>query len=181
MSTNTKTQRPVWIAPALTLLLAVGAAGCGRSNDPTVATVRPGAPQATASAAGEGSGLKYSQCMRDQGFTWFPDPAPDGGLKVSVPEGTDQTKFEKAEETCKVYAPGSGQNGRKLSDEDLDKVRQVSQCMRDHGFPKYPDPDSNGSITIDIKALGVEPDDPAFQKAIQGCQKYLPPRKSGGN
>lgn len=173
----------MWIVSAFALLLAVGAAGCGRNNDPTVATANPGAPKASASAAGngEGSGLKFSQCMRDQGFTWFPDPGPDGGSKVSVPDGTDQTKFKKAEETCKVYAPGSGQNGRKLSDEDLDKVRQVSRCMRDHGFPKYPDPDANGSITIDSKVFGVEPDDPAFQKAMQECQKYLPPRRSGGN
>jgi hypothetical protein len=169
------------MVPALALLFAVGAAGCSRDNDPGVASASPGAPKASAAGNGEGSGLKYSQCMRDQGFAWFPDPGPDGGLKVSVPEGTNQTKFNQAEQTCGVYAPGAGQSGRKLSDEDLDKVRQVSQCMRDHGFPKYPDPDASGSITIDSKALGVEPDDPAFQKAMQECQKYLPPRKSGGS
>ncbi|MET0236948.1 MAG: hypothetical protein ABW224_20030 [Kibdelosporangium sp.] len=146
-----------------------------------MATADPGAAKTSVAPAGEGSGLKFSQCVRDQGFPWFPDPGPDGGLQVSVPEGTDQAKFKKAEETCKVYAPGAGQNGGKLGAEDLDKVRQVSQCMRDNGFPKYPDPDATGSITIESSVLGVEPDDPAFQKAMQACQKYLPPRKSGGN
>jgi hypothetical protein len=54
--------------------------------------------------------------------------------------------------------------------------------MRDHGFAKYPDPDANGSVTIDSKVLGVEPDDPAFQRARQACNKYMPaPKNSKGN
>ncbi len=165
----------------LTLLLALGAAGCNRGDDPGVATGKTGAPKAGASAsAGDGSGLKFSQCMRDQGLSWFPDPGPDGGLKVSVPEGTDQSTYDKAEQACKAFAPGSGQQGRP-SEEDLAKIRQMSQCMREHGFAKYPDPDANGSITIDSRVLGVEPDDPAFQQALEDCRKFLPPRKNGGS
>ncbi|TMR97711.1 hypothetical protein [Nonomuraea basaltis] len=148
-----------------------------------MATVNSGAPTASASAAAgsdQASELKFSQCMRDQGLTWFPDPGPDGGMKVSVPPGTDQSKYEKAEEACKAYAPGANQNGT-ISDEDLNKLRQMAQCIRDHGFSKYPDPDANGGTHFDPKTVGVEPDDPAFEKARQECQKYLPPRKSGGN
>jgi hypothetical protein len=183
MPTNTKKQLPVFILSAFALMLAVGTAGCAKGEDPTVATANSGAPKAGATAttgSGQDSGLKYSQCMRDQGLTWFPDPGADGGLKVSVPEGT-QSKYEKAEEACKAYAPWEGQQGHQISAEDRNKLRQVSQCMRDHGFAKYPDPDANGSIKIDSKVLGVEPDDPAFQKAMQECDKYMPPRKSGGN
>jgi hypothetical protein len=182
MPTNTKKQRPELILSAFALLLALGTAGCAEDARPGVATAGSGAPKAGASAAagGQDSQLPFSQCMRDQGFAWFPDSGADGGLKVSVPDGTDQKKFEKAEQACRAYAPGANQNGT-ISAEDLTKLRQVSQCVRDSGFPDYPDPDANGSIQIDGKDTGISPDDPAFQKAMRECQKYLPPRKGGGN
>jgi hypothetical protein len=84
-----KKHRRMWIVSAFVLLLAVGAAGCSRHDDPAVATANSGAPKASAGAAanGEKSLLKFSQCMRDQGFTWFPDPQPDGGLVVHNRDG----------------------------------------------------------------------------------------------
>jgi hypothetical protein len=166
----------------LGLLLAIGMTGCAGHDVPTVATVNSGAPSAGAGAGAAGdqpSRLKYSECVRDRGFTWFPDPNADGGLTVHVPDDTDQTKLEKAEKACAVYDPGSSQNRHQLSGDDLDKLRQVSQCVRDHGFGKYPDPDAYGSITLDGTS-GMSPDDPAFLSAMQTCRKYLPPRKSGG-
>jgi hypothetical protein len=161
MSTNKK-------LATVTLLIAVGMAGCGSHDDPPVTT------------AASDPAMTFSQCMRDQGQTWFPDRGADGGLKVSVPDGTDQSKFDKAEQACKAYDPATARNG-KVSAEDLDKLRQVAQCIRDKGFPKYPDPDANGSINIDSRTAGFEPDDPKFAKAMQECQKYLPPRKGSGN
>ncbi len=169
---------------AVTLLLAAGAAGCGRHGEPTVATAGSGPPKVRAgggtAASGQDSDLKYSQCMRDHGMTWFPDPGSDGGLKVRVPDGTDQNRLEKAQEACKAYAPGANRSGV-LSDQDLNKLRQMSQCVRDHGFSKYPDPDAHGGITIGSETLGVTPGDPAFEKALRECRKLLPPRKKGGN
>jgi hypothetical protein len=177
-----KNQRPLWIVSAFVLLLTVGAAGCGRHDDPAVATADPSA-EASAGPAGDSDAslLKFSQCMRGQGLTWYPDPQPDGGLVVHNPEGVDQSKVEKAEEACKKYYPGGTQHGP-IPAEDLAKIRQVSQCMRDHGFAKYPDPDASGSITIDSKVLGVEPGDPAFQKAMRECSRYMPaPKNSKGS
>jgi hypothetical protein len=117
MLTSTRKQR----LAAVALLLTVGLAGCAKKNDPTVATGGSGGPKTGASSAatGDNSDLKFSQCMRDQGLTWFPDPDPNGGLKVSIPTGTDQSTVDKAQEACKQYA--------------------------------------------------------------QECQKYMPPRRSGGN
>jgi hypothetical protein len=168
---------------AITLLFVVGTAGCaGSSGDPTVPTAESGAPKASAGAAanGQDSDLKYSQCMRDEGLSWFPDRGADGGLKVSVPEG-QQSTFEKAEEACKEYAPGANRSGGPISEEDLTKLRQMAQCIRDHGFPKWPDPDANGGTTVDSTLIGAEPNDPAFQQAMQECEKYRPARKDSGN
>jgi hypothetical protein len=151
---------------AFALLFSLGVAACGSHEKPAVAA-----------SDGSPSLVKFSQCMRDQGLTWFPDPQPDGGLVVHNPDGVDQSTVDKAEAACKKYYPGANQQGP-IPAEDLAKIRQVSQCMRDHGFAKYPDPDANGSINIDSKDLGVGPDDPAFKKAIQECRKYLPAPKS---
>jgi hypothetical protein len=164
------------------LLMAVGMMGCSHADDPKVATAHSGAPSATAgtAAGGQNSDLKYSQCMRDHGLEWFPDPGPDGGLGVRVPAGTDQNTLNKAEEACKAYNPATNRTG-KVSQADLDKIRQESQCIRDHGFPKYPDPDANGTVAIDEKNTGISPDDEAFEKARQECQKYAPPRQKQAN
>ncbi|MEO3813041.1 hypothetical protein ABGB17_28900 [Sphaerisporangium sp. B11E5] len=183
MSTNTT--KPKTIGPilaAVALLLAVGTAGCSRQIDPAVATAKSGTPEAGVTPGdNQASALKFSQCMRDQGLTWFPDPDATGNLKVHAPDGVDQSKVDKAEEACKAYAPWESRQGGQLSAEEFTKLRQVSQCMRDHGFAEYPDPDANGSITIDSKVLGVEPDDPAFQKARQECDKYMPAPRSKEN
>jgi hypothetical protein len=155
---------PTYKPIVLALVLVAAATGCTHHNAPT----KP-----------KNADLTFSQCMRDQGLTWFPDRDANGGLKVSVPDGVDQSTFDKAEQACKAYAPGANRSGP-ISDADFAKLRQMAQCIRDHGFAKYPDPDANGSINIDSKELGVAPDDPAFEKARQDCQKYLPPRKSPG-
>src|SRR5690349_8606181 len=107
MKTMTRKQR----LAAFTLMMTIGTvglAGCGEKGEgPSVATAGSGAPTVGAStAAGESSDLKFSQCMRDQGLSWFPDPDANGGLKVSVPNGTDQSVVDKAQEACKQYAPG---------------------------------------------------------------------------
>jgi hypothetical protein len=164
----------------IALLLAVATAGCDKSNDPTVASAGPGSgtASATAAPADATSNLKYSQCMRGQGLTWFPDPNADGSLQVHVPDGADE-QFKKAAQACKAYDPGSSQN-HKISPADLAKLQQVAQCMRDNGYPKYPDPDQYGRTRIDSSA-GLNQHDPAFQKAAAKCRTSLPSRASGAD
>jgi hypothetical protein len=175
-----KNKRPLWVVPVSFLLLAT--AGCATDADPTVANVKPTTMSSSGSAGDkEASMLKFSQCVRDQGFAWYPDPQADGGLVVHNPDGVDQSKLTKAEEACKKFQPGQGQQGP-VPAEDLKKIQQMAQCVRDHGFAKYPDPDANGSITVDAQVLGVEPDDPAFRKAMQECRKFMPaPKGSKGH
>jgi hypothetical protein len=45
-----------------------------------------------------------------------------------------------------------------------------SACMRSHGVPSFPDPDSHGGITL----RGVDPSSPKFQSAQRACRKMLP-------
>jgi hypothetical protein len=64
---------------------------------------------------------------------------------------------------------------------------KLAECIRTHGVPDFPDPPSGGHfamqqssngnggglITVDGRQLNVSA--PAFQKAMQDCQKYQPP------
>jgi hypothetical protein len=50
-----------------------------------------------------------------------------------------------------------------------------SACMRSHGVPKFPDPDSQGRLMIRVgPGSGLNPDSPAFRAAQRTCQKLLP-------
>lgn len=165
---------------ALGLMLTLVSAGCARGTDngTGVATALSGGAKAsgnpTASAsAGTDPGLKFSQCMRQQGMTWFPDPDPDGRMSVMVPKGTDQKKLQAAQDACKKYAPAGPADG-KPDPQMVERMRQMAQCMRANGVPKFPDPNANGSIALDRNKVGTGPGDPTFDKAQTKCSKYLP-------
>src|SRR5579875_3695708 len=62
---------------------------------------------------------------------------------------------------------------------------KLAKCIRTHGVPDFPDPQggggfgiqaagsgANGAITVDGQTLNVSA--PAFQRAMQECQKYQP-------
>jgi hypothetical protein len=61
---------------------------------------------------------------------------------------------------------------------DYQKAVAYSQCMRAHGVPNFPDPDSQGRIMITGSGSGQGgPESPAFRSAGNSC-KHL--RPSGG-
>jgi hypothetical protein len=53
--------------------------------------------------------------------------------------------------------------------------------MRSHGVPSFPDPTSNGGISIQVQpGSGINPNSPAFQSAQRACQSLLPAGKTSG-
>jgi hypothetical protein len=56
------------------------------------------------------------------------------------------------------------------------KAVQFSQCMRDHGVEKFPDPDSSGALTVDEVANGstVDTTSPSFDRALSACRDLQP-------
>jgi hypothetical protein len=50
-----------------------------------------------------------------------------------------------------------------------------SRCMRSHGLKNFPDPDSNGGITINGKpGDGLDPNSPTMKAAQQACKSLRP-------
>jgi hypothetical protein len=150
--------------------LALLAAGCG-SSSPHQTTTPPksGGPAAAAFA--------YSRCMRNHGFTGFPDPQVStsaNGTSIRIAAvgpnaGTPQQKA--AAKACRGLLP---QPGNVISPAQQEaRARDLlafARCLRDHGVANFPDPTSQGQLTMQmIQAAGVDLHAPAVLPAARAC------------
>jgi hypothetical protein len=165
---------------ALGLLLILPAAGCGAAKDGNRVATAGGAASASASAAPDGlsaqeQGLKFAQCMRDNGVPDFADPkfSDGGGMSIDAPEGADPQKVDAAMRTCKQYLPNGGEPA-KADPQRAEQNRKFAKCMRDNGVTNFPDPGADGGIQINGNDPGMNPDDPKFKAAQTACAQYQP-------
>jgi hypothetical protein len=137
-------------------------------------------PSASASAtenADYRADLAYAQCMQTNGDPSFPDPKPGQQYGVSTQRGTGSTgkaatPQQKASETCGHLLPTSQTSGNGgVTDAQLAAALKISECLRGHGEPTFPDPKViNGSINYDFQAVNTS----AFQAAVKACQSVIP-------
>ncbi|HEY9012873.1 MAG TPA: hypothetical protein VIN06_17850 [Devosia sp.] len=113
--------------------------------------------------------LVHAQCMRDNGYAEFPDPEPNGDFRIRVTPET-APRFEAAAKACQHLAP-EGLRGEDIAPEALEALLQFAQCVRDNGLPNFPDPDAKGRF--DPRGVGVGPDDPRLQTAMQACRNEV--------
>ncbi|MER5252489.1 MULTISPECIES: hypothetical protein [unclassified Streptomyces] len=126
--------------------------------------------------------LAFSECMRENGVTGFPDPQKDAGGGIALTPGGDvdpnSPEFQSATEACRDKMPQGGQlGGGGGGGEPLDsaKVAAWAKCMRENGLPKLPDPEINGgNMSLDFGASGIDPGSDEFQKARIACQDKWP-------
>ncbi|MEV4510732.1 hypothetical protein AB0K00_17390 [Dactylosporangium sp. NPDC049525] len=144
--------------------LALALTGCG--GDDTAGTPKAG-PTATASLDRQAKGVKFAQCMRENGID-VPDPEP-GKPALMQFKNVDQAKVEKAMEACREWAP-EGMTGGKQDPQQAEQMRKFAQCMRDNGVESFPDQEGNG-IRIDAKVA----EDPDFKAANEKCTKEFMP------
>ena len=164
---------------ALLLGLTLILAGCGSDG---------GSDGDVASASGKGSndskdkdstssdedrqeqGLMFAKCMREHGV----EMADPKGGRITIKGGPGQeSTMKKAQEACQKYLPQISESDRK---EMTEHALKFSQCMREHGVEKFPDP-KGGAMRMDE---GIA-EDPDFEKAQEACQKYMGgPMMKGG-
>ncbi|GIE96619.1 hypothetical protein [Paractinoplanes rishiriensis] len=125
----------------------------------------------------ESQAMKYSQCMRDNGVPSFPDPV-DGRLQIQIRKGSDldpdSEAFQKAQETCKPYAP-AGLGEQQANGAQQAQMLKFVACMRENGVPNMPDPQPDGRMLIGgPDGGGVDPESPAFQDAQAKCRDQMP-------
>ncbi|MEV4579703.1 hypothetical protein AB0K16_41315 [Nonomuraea jabiensis] len=169
---------PVLSAMALALTLTLAACGSGDGGGSDVASVSgTGSPAAAGAKPSEDPherGLKFAQCMRENGVD-VPDPEPGKGIMMKFDGSVPREKVEAAQQACKQYAPKMGGEGGKVDPQRAEALRKVAQCMRDNGVESYPDPEG-GMVRINAE-VGQDPD---FKSAQQKCEKELSEAGMGG-
>ena len=178
--------RRTLLALIAALALLSGCAGDKNSGD-GVATAGDGTASASADTNDgdiAAQTAKFAQCMRDNGVD-MPDPEVDseGRVAFGAPAGgggaADREKTQAAHEKCKQHLPNGGQPP-KLSDEELEKMRKFSQCMRENGYPDFPDPEPEGGIRIDSESgVDMDPESQKWKDAHAKCEQFMPTRDGG--
>jgi hypothetical protein len=158
------------------LALSLGACGAEKAGSGVATagggTAGPGS-SAGASSNGDDLALKYSACVRANGVPNFPDPDRNGALDLDLGKlGVTRAKLEAADRKCRQYLPDGGRP-QKIDPAKLALARQYSQCMRENGVPKFPDPDAYGGIALDPGKLGTDPIGATMKAAEKACKKYL--------
>jgi hypothetical protein len=163
--------------------LVLLAAACGGSPAGQVAQVGSTATEsssstnASAASARTSGAVALSRCMRANGVSKFPDPDSSGKIpKVALEHlGVSDSRFQAAERACRHLLPNGGQPP---SQAQVQQVKaqglRFARCVRSHGVPNFPDPDSSGRIP-DPASVGVDQGAPAFRAANQACREYRPP------
>jgi len=151
-------------------------------------TACSGSSSSTGSATGQSTAyqkaLKYAQCIRAHGIPNFPDPNSKGQFIVQNGSSNPTSNVSKAVagtalKACRSLAPPSiaqGPSGPRGGGSVTPNQLKFAQCMRSHGEPKFPDPASNGSITL---PKGMNPESPQFQTAEKACQSLMPSNPGG--
>ena len=193
----------------VSLALIVAAAACGGGSNSASGNVASlSNTSRTAAASGNSTAsvspaefrkqlLAYSQCMRDNGVTAYPDPQFDtNGNPVfnrGGGQGLDSIRsapgFDKARTACQSKRPNfAGQFARTPAEQAAlrKNLLKFAQCMRSKGV-NYPDPtfDANGrpQFTRDRApggAQGQNRDDPKFQANRDACRQQVGGNLGGG-
>jgi hypothetical protein len=80
---------------------------------------------------------------------------------------------------------GSSSPNKSASTNSGNPGLKIAECMRAHGVPNFPDPTGNGatqiqqsnngsSSSISVGGVHIDASAPAFQTAMNECQKYAP-------
>jgi hypothetical protein len=128
--------------------------------------------------------LAYAQCIRAHGISDYPDPNSQGQFIVqngsALPSVSAAVVNAAAKAWRKLLPPSMAQGPSGSSGQGSGTSSQLkfSECMRSHGEPNFPDPASNGSITL---PSGMNAESPQFQNAEKACQSLMPNNPGGAS
>ncbi|MGA2010871.1 MAG: hypothetical protein ABSH51_10120 [Solirubrobacteraceae bacterium] len=155
-------------------LAALGIAACGSGAATGSGTGGAPAPGTLGQAA-----FKFAACMRSHGVASFPDPvithqAGNTQVAIRAPAGAEAGPgFKTAQQACGGILPNpqqiqGAQSSALLAHEH--GLLRFSRCMRGHGVSRFPDPTSQGQLTVAmITADGIDIHAPNVLQAVKVC------------
>ena len=144
---------------------ALALAACGASSATTTSTGHIPSPAQTAQV------LRFADCVRSHGVPAVPDPGTRGWKAVL---GSQAPAVLAAESTCERLVPGAMPTSQSQTQTQTPgqfaAILAFADCIRHHGFPKFPDPTSTGELThAMVAAAGINVRQPAATQAANGC------------
>jgi hypothetical protein len=135
----------------LAALAVVALIGAGCSNEPAESG------SAGNINAGQEQGMKFAECMRDNGVSEFPDPDASGGLTIDgVLNGSSldpsAPAWKEAIGACKDLQPPGFTGDQEVSAEEQEVRLEFAQCMRENGVEDFPDP-ATGEPLVDTNRI----------------------------
>jgi hypothetical protein len=133
--------------------------------------------------------LAYAQCMRDNGVD-MDDPqvgAGGGGRFFGLGGGDGQRQidrfgeeFQTAQEACgPILEAARPEIDPAAEQERLEEQLALAQCIRDSGYPEYPDPaiGTDGRLQRgggrEMASLGFDPRSEEFREVASSCRDEI--------
>jgi hypothetical protein len=115
----------------------------------------------------------YSKCMRSHGVGNFPDPDSGGALKTQGID-TNSPTFQAAARACKSLAPTPTPAPPAQQAQLQAQLLAFAKCMRSHGVPAFPDPQSeSGGTQMNVHHAKIDPNSPIVKAAIAACRSKI--------
>lgn len=176
---------PLALAAGTTVaVFALLTAGCGGSSGPGVASIRD--TSAHASLPKQSWAAMY-HCYAAHGYPnyrvigspsvpsappisgWYKLPNGNFAITPAFQKEYGTAKFRAVDKVCGPLGPHRTLTPAQVAAQ-VEYARKVARCMRAHGMPNLPDPDSSGLILLKSSA---EDNTPKFLSAQGACQSLM--------
>jgi hypothetical protein len=162
--------RPVVVVAAACSVLI---AACGSNSSATGGASGQGANNAGNPNTGqlERQILAFSDCMRAHGVAGLATPAPWALKSELAPSTPHSQAFAAALPVCSHLLPfGASRQSASETRARAAALLAFARCIRNHGFPRFPDPSTTGQITHEmVAAAGINLHQPAVLQAGYAC------------
>lgn len=160
----------------LALVVAALLAACGSSSLPGVASVGPSSSTTVPAGISGNSGkppsprqlralTAYAACVRKHGLPKFPNPPYGNGELAEL--GFSKVQLSGAEKSCHTDALAAGVVPNQAAiQQRLSQTLAIARCMRTHGVPNFPDPNSSGQFPAQA---GLDIGSPGYTTAAKQC------------
>ncbi|MFF3768204.1 hypothetical protein ACFYYR_29555 [Streptomyces sp. NPDC001922] len=132
--------------------------------------------------------LKYTQCMRKEGMTEWPDPKLSGyadwprieKIQEDASKQDGQKKYQAAAKDCADPMRKAMELEPKVDKQKVyESMLAHAQCMRSHGVSKFANPKMNSAGNVEgggdpnPVSPEIDQDSPSYQRARTACESKL--------